>query len=493
MRLCRCFSSCEMEGFCDCESPHPLLSGEMRVAKSIPSALSHLLLFQLCQILLLHKTTAHSNLDVPATGRVASMHALTTLPLEVLLMILEYVDDSDVLKLNLTCRAMNKLLETVIASIFGTDRTFELSETGMSALVKLCKNSIAAHHLRTLIIVHSGQRHAFEDCEHLERALQQLGTFSRLESIGVRHAPTDANCFEPDIELAHERIKGFLEKVLLKFALKSGLPINNVVFEIDLQPDILVGGYRRRSWYSPSPVQSVFVTEFAAVRATMNALDSMSFPEAGRTLRFVRKGHEGTRKSARMTYSPQHRSFYDFQLLSDDWKVIRKWSTNPTMLKTLKLLDCEVEYTTVSDLMITPTLESISIKNALLFRDSGTRLRWRDGRIDWCHQRNNWVDVFDDLDERCPALSHCLLGRLRYNKDRMCRGPTWEANNHEDVGQLLYDLSWGNRSRSEFKKETAPDAGSRKPRKKAPRTKKTHFTHKKRKPLASTSNAQRST
>ncbi|KAG9701132.1 hypothetical protein KCU95_g2595, partial [Aureobasidium melanogenum] len=385
---------------------------------------------------------------------------------------------------------MNKLLEAVIASIFGTDRTFELSESGMLALLRLCKNPIAANHLRTLIIVHSGQRHAFEDCEVLEGALQQLGLFRRLESIGVRHAPTNANCFEPDIELAHDRIKAFLEKVLLKFALKSGLPINNVVFEIDLQPDILTGGYRRRSWYPPSSVQHVFVTEFAAIRATMNALDTTSFPGAGRTLRFVEEGHEGTRKSARMTYSPQDRSFYGFQLLSDDWKVVRKWLTTPTILKTVTLLDCEVEYTTVSDLMITPALESVSIKYALLFRDSSTRLRWRDGRIDCPHQRNNWVDVFDDLDERCPVLSHCLLGRLRYNKDRMCRGPTWEANNHEDVVQLLYDLSWGNRSRPDFKKENAPDAGSRKPRKKAPRTKKIRFTHKKKKSSVATSSAQ---
>ncbi|KAK6001267.1 hypothetical protein QM012_002598 [Aureobasidium pullulans] len=420
------------------------------------------------------------------------MHTLSTLPPEIQLMILDYVDDSGLLTLNLTCRTIHNLLRPIIASTFGADRTFELSEAGMSALVRLSQDPITACHLKTLIIVHSGQRQPVQNHEILQGALQQLGTFGRLQSIGVRHATTKTTHFEPDIELAHNRIRKFLKKCLLNFALESGLPISNVIFEIDIQLDIPASGYYRRCWVPPSSIQDTFVTEFAAIRDTLNTLDTMSFPGVARTLRFVRKGAEGTRKSARMTYDPRQRSFYGSQLLADDWILARRWLATSLMLKTVTLLDCEVELLAFSNLMITPTLESISIKQALLFRDGSTRLRWRDGRIYGSHRRNDWVDVFDDLDERCPILSHCLLGRLRYNKARMCRKPVWEANNHGNVGQLLYDLSWSNRSRPEFKKENAPDADSRKPRKKAPRTKRIRFTHKKRKSSASVSSAQRS-
>lgn len=408
------------------------------------------------------------------------MRTLLTLPAEVQLMVMDCVDDKDLLTLSLTCRTIHDLLEPVIASVFGADRSFELSESGMVALLRLSGDPVAAHHLKTLIIIHSGQQQPVLHYEVLHVALEQLGTFRRLHSIGVRHAATNANRFEPDIELAHDRIRDFMRKVLLKLALKSGLPIKNVVFEIDIQPDIHTGGYRRRSWVNPSPVQNEFATEFAAIRDTMNTLDTMSSPGVTRTLRFVRKGVEDTRKSARMTYDPQHRSFYGFQLLADDWNVVRRWLAAPAMLRAVTLLDCEIDYLTFSNLMITAALESVSTKHTLLFRSSSTRLRWRDGDINRPRLRNDWVDVFDDLDERCPVLSHCLLGQLRYNQDRMCRGATWEANNHEDVGQLIYDLSWGNCSRSEFKKEKAPSTG-RKPPKKVPKTKKIRFTHRKRK------------
>ncbi|KAG9962239.1 hypothetical protein KCU61_g4925, partial [Aureobasidium melanogenum] len=74
----------------------------------------------------------------------------------------------------------------------------------------------------------------------------------------------------------------------------------------------------------------------------------------------------------------------------------------------------------------------------------------------------------------------------------MFTGLTWEARNIEDVNKLLHRLRSRRRSRMVYTKQDAHYTGPRKPRKKAPKMKKTRFTHKKRKSTAATSNAQHS-
>ncbi|KAG9605385.1 hypothetical protein KCU77_g757, partial [Aureobasidium melanogenum] len=143
------------------------------------------------------------------------MRTLLTLPPEVQLIVVDCVDDKDVLRLNSTCRYMHLLLKAVIARIFASDRTFQLSIPGMTALLRLSMNEFDARFLKTLIVVHSGRQQSPSCYNLLHKALQNLGSFGNLQSIGVRHADDGVN-FESDKQQAHRCIKHFLEETLLK-------------------------------------------------------------------------------------------------------------------------------------------------------------------------------------------------------------------------------------------------------------------------------------
>jgi len=73
------------------------------------------------------------------------------MPPEMQLMIANRVEEKDVLTLNSTCRALRSLVKPLIASLFGSVRTYHLSEEVMAALLALSKDTISAPYLRTLI------------------------------------------------------------------------------------------------------------------------------------------------------------------------------------------------------------------------------------------------------------------------------------------------------------------------------------------------------
>ncbi|KAH0042860.1 hypothetical protein KCU78_g697, partial [Aureobasidium melanogenum] len=416
------------------------------------------------------------------------MRTLLTLPTEIQLMVVACVDDKDVLTLNSTCRAMHLLLKEVIASIFASDRTYQLSIPGMTALLRLSMNGFDARFLKTLILVHSGRQQPPIYYDLLHKALQNLGSFGNLQSIGVRHAD-DGVDFESDKQQAHRCIKHFLEETLLKSALEAELPINNIIFEVGISRDVGISGVNLRSWSWFSRVRREFGTETNEIMNTMRALRLTSSPKAKHTFRLVGGGAEGTRHSTAVTYDPQTESLYGFRLLADDWWLLPRWITPPTMLRAITLKNCAIEYSAFLHLAIRPSLESLTIKHAYLYRNIVPGHPWLFTIIRPNHE---WEEVLDALRVRCQALAHCCLGHLRFNDRSMFTGPTWEARNIDDVNELLHQLRTRRRSRMVYKRESAPSTGPRKPRKKAPRTKKTRFTHKKRKTAAATSNAQRS-
>ncbi|KAH0344118.1 hypothetical protein KCU83_g8496, partial [Aureobasidium melanogenum] len=379
---------------------------------------------------------------------------------------------------------MHLLLKAVIARIFASDRTFQLSIPGMTALLQLSMNKFDARFLKTLIVVHSGRQQSPSCYNLLHKALQNLGSFGNLQSIGVRHADDGVN-FESDKQQAHRCIKHFLEETL-----QVNLPINNIIFEVGIGPDVGIEGVNRCGSSQSFRGIRRFTTEVNEIMITMRTLRSASFPRAKHTFRLVREGVEGTRHSTTVTYDPQAESLHGFRLLVDDWWLLQRWFTTPIMLKSITLTDCDIEYTTFLHLAINPSLESLTIKHAYLYRISTPAHTWVFTIIRRLFSYHQWQEVLDALRVQCHALAHCRLGHLRFNDGRMFTGPTWEARNIEDVNELLHHLRARRRSRMVYKKQNAPYTGPRKPRKKAPKMKKTRFTHKKRKSAAATSNAQ---
>ncbi|KAH0373773.1 hypothetical protein KCU65_g393, partial [Aureobasidium melanogenum] len=408
------------------------------------------------------------------------MRTLLTLPTETKLTVVSYVDDKDLLTLNSTCRAMHQLLPEVIASTFAADRTYQFSIPRMTDLLRLSMDNFDPRFLKTLILLHPG-RQAPPSCYNLlHKALQNLGSFGKLQSIGVRHADDGVN-FESNKQQAHRCIKLFLEETLLKWALEAKLPINNIIFEVGIGQDVFFSGVNRRGWFQSFRATRKFTTEVTEIMNTMRALRSASFPEAKHTFRLVREGFEGTRHSTAVTYDHQAESLHGFRLLVDDWLLLQRWFTSPGMLRTITLTNCDIEYPTLLHLAISPLLESLTIKNARLYRISTPAPTWAFTMIRRPFFDRPWEEVLDALRIRCHALAHCRLGHLRFNDGSMFTGPTWEARNIDDVNELLHQLCTRRRSRMVYKKENAPSTGPRKPRKKAPKTKKTRFTHKKRK------------
>ncbi|KAG9697816.1 hypothetical protein KCU95_g3338, partial [Aureobasidium melanogenum] len=419
------------------------------------------------------------------------MRTLLTLPTECQLIVVSYVDDKDILTHNSTCRAMHQLLPEVIASTFAADRTFQFSIPGMTGLLRLSMNNCDARFVKTLILTHSGRQQPPSCYPLLRKALQNLSPFGKLQSIGVRHADDGVN-FESDKQQAHRHIKHFLEETLLKWALDADLPINNIIFEVSNCQDIFVSGVVRRGWALSRRDTLRFTTETNEVMNTMRDLRSASFPNAKHTFRFVRPRAEGTRHSAAITYDPEAGSLRGFGLTVDDWWLLQRWFTRPIMLKTITLTDCSIEDSTFLYLAINPSLESLTIKHAYLYRLSTPTHTWISAMIRRPFSDRHWEEVLDILRIRCHALAHCCLGHLLFNDGRMFTGPTWEARNIDDVNELLHQLRTRRRSRMVYKKENAPSTGPRKPRKKASKMKKTRWTHKKRKSATTTSNAQSS-
>lgn len=295
------------------------------------------------------------------------MLTLLTLPPEIQLMIVGCIDDPGLLTLNLTCRAMRETLKPVIAATFAADRTFQLSIPGMTALLRLSMDAFNASYLKTLILVHSGRQQPAACYKLLNKALQNLGSFGRLRSIGIRHADDGVN-FEPDKQQAHRCIRHFLEETLLKLALQAELPINNIILEIGIGQDVGFLGVNRRSWSQSAFARGEFVREFNEIITTLRALSVTSLPGAKHTFRMVREGAEGTRHSTSVMYDPQAQSLYGFRLLADDWLLLQGWITTPTRLKAITLMNCDIEYSTFCQLAINPLLESLAVKHAILYR-----------------------------------------------------------------------------------------------------------------------------
>jgi hypothetical protein len=402
------------------------------------------------------------------------MARLTTLPIEVQLMIAHRVNEDDVLALNATSRALHLLVQPLIASIFSTHRTFNFSEVGMAELLTLSRRPSWAPHLGTLIISHDGIIQPASCHEVLLQALRNLGAYGKLSSLGVSLAQYQGSSVY---------VKSFLEKTLTS-ASGAGLAVSNVIFQLGVDPDFHDQGIQRRAWAQPSPAQDEFVAEVTEVWTIMRSLNTMSFPGVGRGFSFSRKGFESTRKSALVTYHPQKHSLVGLRLLADDFKLLARWFPVSVLLKVevIKLSECAIELWAIHELFIKRSLKVLSIENVTLVRDrnmTGPRRFAHPPAPPFGRRPSGWQGVFHDLLADSPNLSICRLGPLQFGWSTFT-GAIWEASGTEDVQEMLQDLRWGKRSRMIYKKENAPYSSEpRKPRKKAPRSRKTHFTHKK--------------
>jgi hypothetical protein len=309
----------------------------------------------------------------------------------------------------------------------------------------------------------------------LSEALKNFGVYGKLTTLGIslsqHHGSSGCS-------------KSFLEK-MLGSALDARLSITSIIFEVGVDPDIEHGDYfgiQRRAWIRPSLVQDGFLTEVTEIWTLMNALNTMSYPEIGRGFRFVRKGFEGTRESPSVVYNPQKHSLIGMHLKFDDWKVVLRWLPASTMLEVVTLFDCDIEFRVFTDLIVKTSLRTLSIEDVTLVRNSSMAGHWqfsRHNNYPWHFGTQAWAAVFDGLATRSLHPSSCRLGKLGYH-NLTHTGATWQADSVENVTELLCGLRWGKRSRLVYKKENAPySCELHKPRKKAPRSKKTRFTRKK--------------
>lgn len=404
------------------------------------------------------------------------MAALLTLPPEMQLMITNHVEETDILTLNSTCQALHQLVKPAMASIFGTVRTFPLYPQGMASLLALSEDADCAPYAETLIIVHDGTTDATMHSRVLSKALKNLSVFKTLTTLCVRHNERRTS-FAPDKRQAFSCIKDFMREMLL-LAKDAGVLIRSVMFEIEVPADISHWSVQRRAWTQPSREQDTFVTEVTEIFGLMNALDAMSFPGIGRGFRFVKTGCESNRNSPWVIYDPQKHSLVSQHLEVDDWKVVLRWLPISTILETVNLTDCNIEYRAFRDLITNRHLKDLTISDVTLVQNLDMTGRWNFVNPNGFVSMQNWQDVLDGLLARSQNLADCRLGQSGYHQ-KTFTGATWEARSIANVKELLLNLRWGKRSRLIYKMENAPNSRPRKPRKKAAKTKKLRFTQKK--------------
>jgi hypothetical protein len=348
----------------------------------------------------------YSNSTDPITElgltHIASMPTLSTLPIELQVMIVKRADKKAVLALNSVSRTLYSLVQPVLASIYSSDRTFPFSEEGMAALLSLSKRESWAPSLQTLIIVHEDI--AEPACCHkmLFEALRNFGAFGKLTALEISLAQYYGS---------FAYTKSFLEKIL-KSALEAKLPINSIIFQLGVDPDIDHFGIQRRAWTQPSLVQDEFLTEVTEIWALMNALPTMAFPEIGRGFRFFSKGCKGTQESPSVVYNPQKHSLIGMHLKFDDWKMVLRWLPAPTTLEVVTLFDCDIEFRVFTDLIVKPSLRALSIEDVTLVRNFSMAGHWQFPRLNnysWHLGMQNWAAVFDGLTSRSLQLAAVKL------------------------------------------------------------------------------------
>jgi hypothetical protein len=321
----------------------------------------------------------YSNSTDPITElgltHIASMPTLSTLPIELQVMIVKRADKKAVLALNSVSRTLYSLVQPVLASIYSSDRTFPFSEEGMAALLS--------------------PKMLFE-------ALRNFGAFGKLTALEISLAQYYGS---------FAYTKSFLEKIL-KSALEAKLPINSIIFQLGVDPDIDHFGIQRRAWTQPSLVQDEFLTEVTEIWALMNALPTMAFPEIGRGFRFFSKGCKGTQESPSVVYNPQKHSLIGMHLKFDDWKMVLRWLPAPTTLEVVTLFDCDIEFRVFTDLIVKPSLRALSIEDVTLVRNFSMAGHWQFPRLNnysWHLGMQNWAAVFDGLTSRSLQLAAVKL------------------------------------------------------------------------------------
>lgn len=407
------------------------------------------------------------------------MATLLSIPPEVQLMIADRVEEKDLLALNLSCRAMHSLVEPVIASIFGSIRTFDLSREGMDDLLTLSEDDVRAPYLKTLIIVHDRTTTPISHLRRLAQALKNFSAVSKnLVTLGVRRSAQQDTSPPPGAR-PYLHVKHFVRQ-LLAAAKRAGLRVNNVTYELEVPANIFDWSIERRAWTQPSLAQDDFVVEAAQMFAVMNTLDTMSFPKVGRGFRLVETGKESTRHSPSGSYDPIKQSLSASHLHNDDWKLVLRWLPPSIQLKVVNLCDCNVEFRAFDELIINPSLESLTVEDVTLVWNRHMNGHWLFGNLPSTMNvlLQDWRVVFDKLLAGSPDLSSCRLGQLTFHY-RTLTGATWEVQGTENVKELLRDLKWKKCSRMAYKKRNAPHSEPRKPRKKVPKTRKFRLSHKK--------------
>lgn len=166
-------------------------------------------------------------------------------------------------------------------------------------------------------------------------------------------------------------------------------------------------------------------------------------------------------------------------LEADDWKVVLQWLPPSTKLEVVSLYDCNIESRAFDNLIINSSLKSFSAEDVTLVQNRsrfGEWYFWNPSTLNVLIQ--DWKAVFDELLTRSSNLSSCRLGQLSFHYGTLT-GATWETYGTQNVKELLRDLKWKKCSRLAFKKANSVHSGPRSPRKKAPRTERLRFTHKK--------------
>lgn len=414
----------------------------------------------------LHDTVTYPVASFSATALTAIMTTLLTLPPEMQLIIANHVDEEDVLALNLTSRALRQLVRPVMASIFGSVRTFSLYPQGMASLLALSEDAICAPYVKTLIIIHDGTTDATMHSRVLIRALENFSAFKTLTTLCVRHNERRTS-FAPNKRQAFSCIKDFVGEMLL-LSKHAGLLVSTVMFEFEVPADISHWGVQRRAWTQPSREQDLFVTEVTEIFALGSVAGSGSPERATRVAESL----------PRLSTIPKSNSLVGQHLEADDWKLVLRWLPISTMLETVNLADCNIEYRAFQNLIINRHLKDLSIKDATLVRNLDMTGRWNFVNPNGFLSIQGWQEVLDGLLLHCQNLASCRLGQLGFH-DRTYTGAIWEACSIGNVKELITNLRYGKRSRLVYKKQNAPDSGPRKPRKKAARTKKLRFTQKK--------------
>ena len=407
------------------------------------------------------------------------MATLLTMPPEMQLMIAKRVEEKDVLTLNSTCRALRSLVKPLIASLFGSVRTYHLSEEVMAALLALSKDTISAPYLRTLIIVHDGTTTPLSLFKTLSEALEHFSMVSKnLTTLGVRR-PSPQNTPGAHTTEADFHIQAFVGQ-LLAAAKRAKLLVSSLVFELEVPADIFDWrGLQRRAWTQPSLVQYNFTGEVEVYSAIAEGFDTLSCADIGCGFRFALVGQEGNRRSPSVIYDPVKQSLDAAHLEADDWKVVLRWLPRSTKIKVVKIYNCNVEFRAFDDLIVNSSLESLTVEDVTLVQNRDMIENWHfvnPGTLNVLLQ--DWRAVFDGLLARSPNLSSCRLGQLSFHYDNKT-GVTWETHGTENVKKLLRDLKWKKCSRLAFKKANSVYSEPRKPRKKSPKHKKLRFTHKK--------------